>query len=58
VPQQVLKCLASFTTIERTDMSGIPPALLSVLFPFQIRGIKFALSRGGRCIIAYVTSSS
>jgi len=58
IPPAVLKCIKEAVVESKTksaiDMQGIPPALLHTLFPFQLRGIKFALSRAGRCIIAYV----
>eukprot|EP01114_Cavostelium_apophysatum_P021243 TRINITY_DN7359_c0_g1_i2.p1 TRINITY_DN7359_c0_g1~~TRINITY_DN7359_c0_g1_i2.p1 ORF type:complete len:973 (+),score=262.63 TRINITY_DN7359_c0_g1_i2:95-3013(+) len=34
-----------------TDFSGIPPALLDHMLPFQLNGVAFALQHEGKCII-------
>lgn len=36
---------------EQIDLSRIPPDMLHALYPFQLRGVVYALKKSGRCII-------
>lgn len=36
---------------EQIDLSRIPPDMLHALYPFQLRGVVYALKKNGRCII-------
>ncbi|XP_012285724.1 SWI/SNF-related matrix-associated actin-dependent regulator of chromatin subfamily A-like protein 1 [Orussus abietinus] len=38
--------------MERIDLSSVDPVLLQKLFPFQLEGVCFGISKKGRCIIA------
>eukprot|EP01094_Clydonella_sp_ATCC50884_P019216 TRINITY_DN3704_c0_g1_i7.p1 TRINITY_DN3704_c0_g1~~TRINITY_DN3704_c0_g1_i7.p1 ORF type:complete len:777 (+),score=87.07 TRINITY_DN3704_c0_g1_i7:74-2404(+) len=53
VPDEVLEAFRKVKTFSvHTDFSQIPPQLFDTLLPFQLRGVQYALSREGRCIIA------
>uniref|UniRef100_A0A1B6GXP5 SWI/SNF-related matrix-associated actin-dependent regulator of chromatin subfamily A-like protein 1 n=1 Tax=Cuerna arida TaxID=1464854 RepID=A0A1B6GXP5_9HEMI len=38
--------------INKVDISRVDENLLNTIYPFQMEGIKFGVSRGGRCLIA------
>jgi len=38
-------------TIPNVDLDGVDKTLLTTLMPFQVEGVKFGVSRNGRCLI-------
>lgn len=39
-------------SIPSADLSGIDQTLVSALMPFQTEGVRFGISRNGRCLIS------
>lgn len=49
-----IPCRPEHLPDEKVDelIAELPKSLLDALFPFQLEGVRFALRRGGRCLIA------
>ncbi|KAL2479170.1 SNF2 domain-containing protein [Forsythia ovata] len=49
-----MPCRPEHLPDEKVDelIAELPKSLLGALFPFQLEGVRFALRRGGRCLIA------
>lgn len=47
-------CMEGHYTEEQVDelLGKLPGSLRNALLPFQLEGVRFALRRGGRCLIA------
>ncbi|XP_046406461.1 SWI/SNF-related matrix-associated actin-dependent regulator of chromatin subfamily A-like protein 1 [Ischnura elegans] len=43
---------SKYPTLSSIDLSKIEPVLLAALMPFQEEGVRYGISRNGRCLIA------